>query len=193
MISLSRHDYNTCSNPQRNVAMPDKKVTLNRFPLFGLFAYRAAKKQGYADEDARLLGFSTALLYAIFKAKSQAKKEKAEKEPKKETPFEAKTEALRFGGQDFQVVYGKGKRLKQTVVGHEIHEEKEYESQIKAKFPKGWYDKLTKAFDDYLDACEPDRLDDLFELYKPWRDQNKIGFNRVDLEKLLAWLGERDR
>jgi hypothetical protein len=28
--------------------MPDKKVTLNRFPLFGLFAYRAATKNGYA-------------------------------------------------------------------------------------------------------------------------------------------------
>ncbi len=27
--------------------MPDKKLTLNRFPLFGLFAYRAAKKLGY--------------------------------------------------------------------------------------------------------------------------------------------------
>ena len=63
--------------------MPDKKPTLNRFPLLGLFAHRAAKKLGYPEEDARLLGYSTALLYAIFKAKSQAKKEKPEKEPKK--------------------------------------------------------------------------------------------------------------
>ena len=76
--------------------MPDKKLTLNRFPLFGLFAYRAAKKAGYPEEDARLLGLSTALLYAIFKAKSQAKKEKPEKE-KKELPkeIEAKTKTRR--------------------------------------------------------------------------------------------------
>jgi hypothetical protein len=30
----------------------------------------------------------------------------------------------------------------------------------------------------------------LFDLYKAWRDDNKVGFNRVDLEKLLAWLKE---
>jgi hypothetical protein len=24
-----------------------------------------------------------------------------------------------------------------------------------------------------------------------WRDENKVGFNRVDLEKLAAWLEER--
>ena len=68
--------------------MPEKKLTLNRFPLFGLFAYRAAKKIGYSEEDARLLGYSTALLYAIFKAKSQAKKEKSEVE--KKVPKEVK-------------------------------------------------------------------------------------------------------
>jgi hypothetical protein len=32
--------------------MPDKKLTLNRFPLFGLFAYRAATKLGYPEQDA---------------------------------------------------------------------------------------------------------------------------------------------
>jgi hypothetical protein len=54
-----------------------KPTTLNRFPLFGLFAHQAAKKMGYPEDDARLLGYSTALLYAIFKAKAQAKKESA--------------------------------------------------------------------------------------------------------------------
>ena len=53
-----------------------KSTTLNRFPLFGLFAHEAAKKMGYPEDDARLLGYSTALLYAIFKAKAQAKKER---------------------------------------------------------------------------------------------------------------------
>jgi len=46
-----------------------KSLTLNRFPLFGLFAHRAARQMGYTDDEARLLGYSTALLYAIFKAK----------------------------------------------------------------------------------------------------------------------------
>ncbi len=88
--------------------MPEKKLTLNRFPLFGLFAFRAAKKMGYPEQDARLLGYSTALLYAIYKAKAQAKKEKPEKEAKPPKEIEAKTKTLQFGGQDFQVIYGKG-------------------------------------------------------------------------------------
>jgi hypothetical protein len=31
----------------------------------------------------------------------------------------------------------------------------------------------------------------LFDPYKARRDENKVGFNRVDLEKLAAWLEER--
>ena len=30
----------------------------------------------------------------------------------------------------------------------------------------------------------------LFDLYKVWRDANKVGFNRVDLEKLVERAGE---
>ncbi len=172
--------------------MPDKKLTLNRFPLFGLFAYRAAKKMGYPEEDARLLGFSTALLYAIYKAKAQAKQEKPETEAKKELPEEidAKTKTLQFGGQEFIVIPGKGERVKQTVVGHEVHDPEEYDAEVKAKFPDGWHDRLAKAFDKYLDAYDPDELNHLFDLYKAWRDENEVGFNRVDLEKLLGWLKE---
>jgi signal transduction protein with GAF and PtsI domain len=175
--------------------MPNKSPTLNRFPLFGLFAHQAARHMGYDEDDARLLGFSTALLYAIFKAKSQSKKETPEK--KKELPkdiTEAKTKTLQFGGQEFQVIYGKGKKLKQTVVGHELHDAKEYDSQIKAKFPEGWYDRLAKAFAKYLKPHDSEELNKgsaLFNLYKAWRDENKVGFNRVDLEKLMEWLGER--
>ena len=40
--------------------------TLNRFPLLGLFAHQAARHIGYSEDDARLLGYSTALLYAIY-------------------------------------------------------------------------------------------------------------------------------
>ncbi len=166
------------------------KVTLNRFPLFGLFAYRAARKLGYAEEDARLLGYSTALLYAIYKAK--AKKEKPEKEPKKELPEEVrkKTKTVEFGGQEFMVIPGKGKRLKQSVVGGEVHDSEDYDAEVEAKFPDGWHDRLAKAFDEYLDEYDPEQLDELFDLYKAWRDENKVGFNRVDLDRLVEWLHE---
>jgi hypothetical protein len=175
--------------------MPEKKLTLNRFPLFGLFAYRAARKMGYPDQDARLLGYSTALLYAIYKARAQKRKEKPEKEAKKELPkeIETKTKPLQFGGQEFQAVFGKGKRLKQTIVGQEAHDADEYDSQVEAKFPEGWHQRLAKAFDKYLAAYDPEELNKgshLFDLYKAWRDENKVGFNRVDLEKLIDWLGE---
>lgn len=175
--------------------MPDKNPTLNRFPLFGLFAYRAAKKLGYPEEDARLLGYSTALLYAIFKAKAQAKKEKPEKEAKKELPEEVrktKTATVEFGGQQFMVIPGKGKRLRQTVVGREVHDPGDYDAEVEAKFPRDWHDRLAKAFDKYLDAYKPEQLDHLFDLYRAWRDQCKVGFNRVDLEKLLGWLKEHE-
>jgi hypothetical protein len=42
--------------------MPEKQPTLNRFLLFGLFAHQAARHMGYPEDDARLLGYSTALL-----------------------------------------------------------------------------------------------------------------------------------
>lgn len=173
--------------------MPEKKLTLNRFPLFGLFAYRAAKKLGYPEDTAQLLGYSTALLYAIYKAKAQAKrKEKPEREEKElpEAVQKAKTATVEFGGQKFTVIPGTGKRLKQTIVGHEVHDPKDYEAEVEAKFAAGWHDRLAKAFDHYLDAHDADELNHLFDLYKVWRDDNKVGFNRVDLEKLLGWLKE---
>ena len=93
------------------------------------------------------------------------------------------------------MIYGKGKRIKQTVVGHEVHDGEEYDSQIKAKFPEGWYDRLTKAFNKYLEGHDADELNNgsgLFNLYKAWRDENKVGFNRVDLDKLIGWLHEHE-
>lgn len=174
--------------------MPEKKLTLNRFPLFGLFACRAAKKLGYAEEDARLLGYSTALLYAIYKAKAQAKKkERPERNEEKELPEakkKAKTITVEFGGQEFTMIPGKGKRLRQSILGHEVHDPEDYDDEVEAKFPDGWHERLATAFDEYLDAHSPEDIDRLFDLYKVWRDENKVGFNRVDLEELIGWLHE---
>ena len=47
---------------------------LNRFPLFGLFAHQAARHMAYPEDDARLLGYSTALLYAIFKGRRRPRR-----------------------------------------------------------------------------------------------------------------------
>jgi hypothetical protein len=153
----------------------------------------------YSEEEARLLGYSTALLYAIFKAKAQKKKERPEKETKKEIPKEVKalkTETVEFGGQQYEVVRGKGKRLEKSIVGHEVHDAAAYDSEVQAKFPEGWHERLAKAFDKYLAASDPEQLntgDKLFELYRAWRDECRVGFNRVDLEKLAEWLGAHGR
>jgi hypothetical protein len=179
--------------PQDESTMP-RPATLNRFPLLGLFACRAARHMGYTDEEARLLGYSTALLYAICKAKAAARKEKAQKNhpsPLPENVPAAKTDTIQFGGQEFLVVHGNGKRLKQALVGHELHEPDAYDTEVKRKFPEGWHDRLGRAFDAYLASYDPDELNranHLFDLYKPWRDENKVGFNRVDLDRLLDWL-----
>lgn len=176
--------------------MVKKNITLNRFPLFGLFAERAAKKMGYSEEEARLLGYSTALLFAIFKARAQKKKERTEKEAEKEIPQVVKalkTETIEFGGQKYEVVRGKRKRLEKTIVGHEVHDASAYDGEIQTKFPEGWHDRLSKAFDKYLADSDPEHLNTdntLFELYKAWRDECKVGFNRVDLERLVGWLGK---
>jgi len=49
-----------------------------------------------------------------------------------------------------------------------------------------------QAFDKYPDGYDPDELNlRLFDLYKAWHDENKVGFNRVDLEKVIQWLEEQ--
>lgn len=172
------------------------KTTLNRFPLFGLFAYRAALRMGHSESAGRLLGYSTAVLYAIFKAKAQKQKESTDEKVKKRMPAEAKkakTGKIEFGGKEFTVIYDDAKHLRKTVVGHEIQEPEKYDSQVEEKFPDDWHDRLAKAFDKYLEPHKPKELNTgntLYELYKAWRDECKVGFNRVDLEKLVEWLKE---
>jgi len=160
---------------------------------------------GYPEDDARLLGYSTALLYAIFKAKAQAKKESAESTKKKELPTEiaAKTKTLRFGGQDFQVIYfvlrtkgvfdTKGKAsgsskpssaTKSTMPTNTIRKSRRDSQKVGTTV-------LPRHLIKYLDGYGAGQLDNLFDLYKRWRDGCKVGFNRVDLEKLAAWLKER--
>ena len=46
--------------------------TANRFLLFRLFAYRAARPMGYSEDGAQFFGHLRPLLNAIFKAKATA-------------------------------------------------------------------------------------------------------------------------
>ena len=78
-----------------------EKATLNRFPLFGLFCYRAALRMGKSETQSELLGYSMAVLYAIFKSQAQRRREGKAKKEERELPEEAKqarTDILQFGG-----------------------------------------------------------------------------------------------
>ncbi|MBN1362078.1 MAG: hypothetical protein JW993_15900 [Sedimentisphaerales bacterium] len=172
------------------------KTTLNRFPLFGLFCCRAALRMGKSETQSELLGYSMAVLYAIFKSQVQRRREGKEKKEKRELPEEArraKTELLRFGGHDFMVIKDDADRVRKSVVGHEIHEPEDYGKSVRAKFPDGWHDRLAKAFDRYLQPHPPSDLEGegrLYELYRVWRDDCQVGRNRVDLEQLEDWLAK---
>jgi len=177
-----------------------ERVTLNRFPLFGLFAYRAALRLGYPDAAARLLGFSTALLYAIFKNKAQSLRTSVERDVEKKVSPEVRKElekskgrTVLFGGKEFAAVFDRRKNLAKTIVGHEVQTPDKYDTQVRDKFPAGWHDRLAEAFDRYLAQYDPEQVNSgntLFELYRRWRDACKVGFNRVDLNELLEWLAE---
>jgi len=175
------------------------KITLNRFPLMGLFAHRAARRIGHSSRASRLLGYSTAVLYAIFKAKAQKQRESTDEKARKKLPAaarKAKTSTIEFGGKSFTVIRDGANHLRKTVVGHEVQSPKDYESKVAEKFPEGWHDRLAGAFDRYLAPQPPQELntgDTLYELYRAWRDDCKVGVNRVDLKKLEAWLGKRAR
>jgi hypothetical protein len=174
--------------------MPEK-ITLNRFPLFGLFCYRAALRMGKSKSQAELLGYSMAVLYAIFKSQAQRRREGKAKKERRELPEEAKrakTDILHFGGHDFMVIKDDAEHIRKTVVGHEIHEPEDYDKSVRAKFPEGWHDRLAQAFDRYLESHEPSELQaegTLYELYKVWRDDCQVGRNRVDLNELEDWIG----
>jgi len=172
------------------------KPTLNRFPLFGLFCCRAALRMSKSETQSELLGYSMAVLYAIFKSQAQRRREGKTKKEKRELSEEArraKTDMLHFGGHDFMVIKDDAEHIRKTVVGHEIHEPEDYDKSVRAKFPEGWHDRLAKAFDRYLEPHEPSELQaegKLYELYKAWRDDCKVGRNRVDLKELEEWIGE---
>lgn len=176
-----------------------EKTTLNRFPLFGLFCCRAALRMRKSQTQAQLLGYSMAVLYAIFKSQAERRREGKEKKEKKKLPQEArraKTDTLHFGGHDFLVIKDDAGHVRKSVVGNEIHEPDDYDRSVRAKFPDGWHDRLAKSFDRYLQPHMPSELQGesvLYDLYKVWRDECKVGRNRVDLDELQDWLAHHSK
>ena len=129
---------------ERNRAMSEE-TTLNRFPLFGLFCCRAALRMGKSETQSELLGYSMALLYAIFQSQAQRRREGKAKKEKRELPEEARrdrTDILAFGGHEFMVIKDEAGHIRKTVVGHEIHEPQDYAKSIREKFPDDWHDRL---------------------------------------------------
>ena len=174
-----------------------ESVTLNRFPLFGLFCRRAALRLGMPETQSRLLGYSMAVLYAIFKSQAQRRREGEAKKKKRELPEEAKraaTDIVRFAGHDLMVIKDDAGHVRKSVVGHEIHTPEDYDTRVRDKFPEGWHERLAAAFDRYLEPYDPAELNEegmIYELYRAWRDECKVGRNRVDLHELTKWLAER--
>jgi hypothetical protein len=178
-------------------------ATLNRFPLWGLFASRAALRIGYSESEARLLGYSTALLYAILRNHGGGGKKKkigvagATVTVKPATPAFA-TDTISFAGMDFQCNRIDGS-IVQTVVGGELQTADRFHGQVEDKFRTLGYIKggtmlsaLCEAFDAFLANYTPEELQgsSLYALYATWRDACKSGFNLVDLNVLMDWLRE---
>lgn len=178
-------------------------ATLNRFPLWGLFASRAALRIGYSESEARLLGYSTALLYAILRNHGGGGKKKigasgATVKPAATIATTAATETISFAGMDFQCSRIDG-NIVQTVVGGELQTADRFHGQVEDKFRTLGYIKggtmlsaLCEAFDAFLVNYSPEELQgsSLYALYATWRDACKSDFNLVDLNALMDWLRE---
>jgi hypothetical protein len=175
-------------------------ATLNRFPLWGLFASRAALRIGYSESEARLLGYSTALLYAILRNHGGGGKKKKDATTVTVKPAASfpTTETISFAGMDFQCNRIDGS-IVQTVVGGELQTADRFHGQVEDKFRTLGYIKggtmlsaLREAFDAFLANYSPEELQEssLYALYATWRDACKSGFNLVDLNTLMDWLRE---
>ena len=114
-----------------------KSPTLNRFPLFAFSPIRPLGT--WAIPKTMPACLATPRPCSTPSSRPRPRLEGREEPTKKKelpTEIEAKTKTLQFGGQEFQVIYGKGKRLKQTVVGHEVHDAEEYDQPNQGEVPR---------------------------------------------------------
>ncbi len=164
--------------------------TLNRFPLLGLWAEEAARRIGFRKDEAESLGHAYAVLYAI-RARGKPKQEKEEPAApahKKRPP----AEQLHFGGDDLDVTYDAEGHVQGLVGGDRPQTPRTYAASVRAKFPPGYYEKLTQAFRQLLKGYRPSRLNSrlVYDLYDEWKRACGVG-RLVDLDALLRWCRER--
>lgn len=164
--------------------------TLNRFPLLGLWAEEAARRLGFRKGEAESLGHAYAVLYAI-RARGKPKKEKEEPAaPARQERPEA--ERLSFGGDDLDVVYDADGQVRGLVGGDRPQTPRTYAAGVRAKFPPGYYEKLSEAFQKVLKGYPPRRLNSrlVYDLYDEWKRACGVG-RLVDLDALLRWCREQ--
>jgi hypothetical protein len=171
-------------------------VTLNRFPLLGLWAREAAHRIGYVDREADVIGHAYAVLYAI-RANSPTppvsyKDEEAAKSAKEALESSSDIETLSFGGDELEVSRnGRGELVGR--VGNQLPQTAEsYRYKVMRKFPDGYYPRVQAAFRDFLAAIDPKKLDSrmVYGLYDQWKKACASG-RMVDLDRLIKWCHDR--
>jgi hypothetical protein len=173
-------------------------ATLNRFPLLALWAREAARRLGYPEREADVIGHGYAVLYAI-RANSPKKpvhyKDKDAARAAQEalaSPTASELETLSFGGDDLQVSRnGRGELVGR--VGDQMPQTPEsYRYKVMRKFPAGYYERVQAAFRDFLAAVDTDRLDSkmVYTLYDQWKKECASG-GSVDLDRLIQWCHDR--
>src|SRR5436309_546956 len=119
--------------------------TLNRFPLLGLWAEEAARRLGYAKNEAESLGHAYAVLYAIRAQRLARPKQGAaeERAPRRKAP---PREEVAFCGDKLEVTHDTHGRLRGKVGGDRPQTPRTYQASVRAKFPPGYYEKLESCF-----------------------------------------------
>jgi hypothetical protein len=165
--------------------------TLNRFPLLGLWAKEAARRLGYAEDEAESLGHAYAVLYAI-RANRLAHPPATQEEKKKKAKPKPKTEVLVFGGDELPITHDESGRIRGLVGGDKPQTPPSYQASVKAKFPDDYYRRLEKCFRRAFKAYPPKALQGrlVYDLYDEWKKRSGKG-RLVDLDQLLEWYEEK--
>lgn len=171
-------------------------ASLNRFPLLGLWAREAARRIGYPEMEADVLGHAYAVLYAI-RANSlirpgKYKDKEAEAAARRVKDESPEITGLEFGEDELQVSRTSEGVLVGRVGNAEPQTPQSFRYKIVSKYPAGYYDKVRVAFHDFLEAYTPEKLNTklIYRLYDQWKKQCAAG-RLVDLDKLIEWCDKR--
>ena len=150
--------------------MANKKIKINRAPVFTLWATVVARRMGYNEETALTLGKAVAGLNAQSKGRKLGiYEEKSEEEKKKESKKKiAKTEFIEILGRGVPAVETP-KGLRAAIDGEPIRPES-VETYLEQKF-KDDYDETRAAMETLAKAYTPKQLESkaygLYEKFRP--------------------------